>query len=139
MKAKKGRLAGVILAGAIMGAGCVSTAPTTVEKRGLTYRVDVNSLILDNHIRVTERSARRVNDLLDVQVRGENVSGKDIQLEYRYAWLGESGALADMSTSVWKPLALHAGETAFMSGMASSPDAVDFLLTVRFVGKSTRW
>ena len=128
-----------LLAGVIGLVGCVSTAPTTVEKRGSTYRVTVNSLLLDNHVRVTERRVQRVNDLLDVQIRGENISGKDIQIEYRFAWLDENGVVADTPTSLWKPLALHAGETAFMRGMAASPDAVDFLLTLRFVGRSRRW
>ncbi len=120
-------------------AGCAAPAPTTVEKRGLTYRVEVNSLILDNHIRVTERTVQRTNDLLDVQVRGENVGGRDIQLEYRFVWLDPNGVVADVATSAWQPLALSVGETAFMSGIAASPDATDFLLTVRFVGRSTRW
>ncbi len=124
---------------ALMATGCVSTAPIMVEKRDMDYRVDVNSLILDNHIRVTERVARKVNQLLEVQIRGQNISRRDIQLEYRFIWLDGDGIALGTPTSVWKPLNLHARETALMYGIASSPDAEDFLMSVRFVGKSTRW
>lgn len=135
------RITSLILAGWIAAgmAGCISSAHTQVEKRGAEYTVTVNSLILDNHIRVTERSIRRANGLLEAQVRGQNVSEKDVQFEYRYIWLDKDGVAMDTEVSTWKPLALHAKETAFMTGVSSSPEATDFLMSVRFVHQSTRW
>jgi len=119
--------------------GCISSAPTEVEKRGAEYTVTVNSLILDNHIRVTERSTRRTNGLLEAQVRGQNVSKKDVQFEYRFIWLDKDGVKVETETSTWKQMALHAKESAFMTGTCPSPDATDFLMSVRFVHQSTRW
>ena len=119
--------------------GCISSAPTEVEKRGAEYYVTVNSLILDNHIRVTERSTRRTNGLLEAQVRGQNVSMKDVQFEYRFIWLDAEGVQVDTGSSTWKQISLHAKESAFMSGICPSPDATDFLMSIRFVHQSTRW
>lgn len=124
---------------AVAAVGCISSAPTEVEKRGAEYAVTVNSLVLDNHIRVTERSTRRTNGLLEAQVRGQNVSRKDVQFEYRFIWLDQDGIRVDTETSTWKQLSLHAKESAFMTGICPSPDGTDFLLSIRFVHQSTRW
>lgn len=124
---------------AVALAGCLSSAPTEVEKRGGEYAVTVNSLLLDNHIRVTERSTRRTNGLLEAQVRGQNVGRQDVQCEYRFIWLDPDGIRLDTETSTWKQLSLHAKESAFMTGICPSPDGTDFLLSIRFVHQSTRW
>lgn len=124
---------------AVAMTGCLSSAPTEVEKRGEEYAVTVNSLLLDNHIRVTERSTRRTNGLLEVQVRGQNVSRQDVQCEYRFIWLDPDGIQLDTETSTWKQLSLHAKESAFMTGICPSQDGTDFLLSIRFVHQSTRW
>lgn len=124
---------------AAAAAGCISSAPTEVEKRGAEYVVTLNSLLLDNHIRVEERSTRRTNGLLEAQVRGQNISREDVQFEYRFIWLDADGIRLDTGTSTWKQMALHAKESAFMTGICPSPDATDFLMSVRFVHQSTRW
>ncbi len=129
---------GVVLVLAF-AAGCVSSAPTTVEKQGSEYTVIANSMMLDNHIRVVERSARLVNGLLEAQVRGQNIKNKDVQFEYRFVWLDADGIRIDTQMTTWKPLALHAKEVAMMNGMAPTPEATDFLMDVRFAQQSTRW
>ena len=119
--------------------GCISSAPTTVEKHGAEYTVTANSMLLNNHIRVVERSTRRVNGLLEAQVRGQNIKGKDVQFEYRFVWLDEDGIRLDTEMTTWKPLALHAKEVALMTGIAPTPEATDFLMAVRFAHQATRW
>ncbi len=122
-----------------LAGGCVSSAPTTIEKQGAEYRVTANSLVLNNHIRVIERSTRLVNGLLEAQVRGQNVKSKDIQFEYRFVWLDKDGVRLDTGMTAWKPLGLHAKEVALMTGRASTPEAVDFIMSVRFAQQSNRW
>lgn len=129
---------GLLLALALTG-GCVSSAPTTVEKQGAEYTVIANSLVLNNHIRVVERSTRLVNGVLEAQVRGQNIKSKDIQFEYRFVWLNQDGIRLDTGMTVWKPLSLHAKEVAMMTGMAPTPEATDFLMAVRFAQQSRRW
>ena len=123
----------------VLTAGCFTSAPIDVEKHGAEYKVTVNSMLLGDYIKVVERSTRRVNGLLEAQVRGQNVKAKDVQFEYRYIWLDKDGVRLDTQMTVWKPLALHAKEIAFMNGMASVPEAVDFLMSVRFAHNSKRW
>ena len=135
----KTAMLGLLSLVAVAMAGCISSAPTEVEKRGAEYYVTVNSLILDNHIRVAERSVRRTNGLLEAQVRGQNVSMEDVQFEYRFIWLDADGVQVDTGSSTWKQISLHAKESAFMTGICPSPDATDFLMSVRFVHQSTRW
>jgi uncharacterized protein YcfL len=122
-----------------LAGGCYSSAPTTVEKQGGEYKVVANSLLLNNHIRVVERSTRLVNGLLEAQVRGQNITANDVQFEYRFVWLDKDGVKIDTGMTTWKPLALHGSEVAFMTGMAPTPEAVDFLMSVRFAQQSTRW
>lgn len=129
---------GGVLVLAVAG-GCLSSAPTTVEKLGDTYTVTVNSLLLHNHIRVVDRSTRMVSGLLEAQVRGQNVTARDVQFEYRFVWIDKDGVRIDTEMSPWKPLTLHAKEVAFINGMAPTPEAVDFLMSVRFPHQSTRW
>ena len=120
-------------------AGCFSSAGLTVEKKGEVCKATVNSTILDRHVQVLERTTRRVNGLMEVQIRGQNITDKDIQLEYRFIWLDAEGVPLESGMSVWKPLHLSAREDAFLKAIAPSPEAEDFLMTLRFVNKATRW
>ncbi len=129
----------LLLMVAVAFTGCILSASTDVEKSGAEYNVTVNSLMLNNYIRVTQRSICYTNGLLVAQVRGQNVSKKDVQFEYRFVWLDKDGVKVDTETSTWKPMALHAKESAFMKGLCPSPEAVDFLMSVRFAHQSTRW
>lgn len=128
----------LVLASGLIGA-CQTNLPTTVEKQGTEYKVTKNSLVLNSHIKVVERSTRLKNDLLEAQVRGQNVSSKDVQFEYRFIWLDKDGIRIDSEMSIWKPLALHPKEAAFMSGIAPTPEAKDFLMSIRFAQQGARW
>lgn len=123
----------------VLCAGCISTAPTTVEKEGGVYKVVANSLLLHNHIRVVERSTRETNGLLEAQIRGQNITSKDVQFEYRFLWLDADGIKIDTQMSTWKPLSLHAKEIAYMKGVAPTPEATDFMMALRFPQQSKRW
>jgi len=125
---------------ALLGVGCVSTGgSTTIEKQGEEYIVTANSLLLNNHIRVVERSTRVNNGLLEAQVRGQNLKDKDVQFEYRFIWLDADGVRLDTEMSTWKPLSLRAKDVALMTGLAPMREATDFLMAVRFAQQSSRW
>ena len=137
---------------ALAPAGCVNRvsgyppAGTSVEKittgNGTEYVVTVNSLIFDNHIRVTERSARRRGEepgagepdrrLLNAQVRGINVKSVPLVCEYRFIWLDADGIRLHTGVDAWKKLTLDPGGTAFMDAIASTPEAVDFFMEMKF-------
>lgn len=124
----------------LMCVGCQSTSMSTkVEKHGVLYTVNVHSRMMDDSLVVLERNVRKRNDLMEVQVRGQNISTKDLQFEYRFVWMDADGFPIDTGLSVWKPLNLRARDTAWMNGIAPDPRAVDFQMAVRFAHKSNRW
>jgi len=106
------------------------------------YVVTVNSLIFDNYVRVTERSARRRGPespageadkrLLNAQVRGKNVRNVPLLCEYRFIWLDADGIRLHTGIDNWVRLAVDPGGTAFMDAIASTPEAVDFFMEVKF-------
>ncbi len=130
------------VAGLLLVTGCASRPfhPMVVEKIGSQYQVTSHSLVMNNHIRLTERSVNRnVNDILTAQLRGQNVSHRDFHFEYRFLWLDENGVLLRGRTSDWRQSRVVAKHSMFLQATAPSPDAVDFLCEVRFRRDGSRW
>jgi len=131
----------VCLLGTVM-IGCVSAqfAPLIVEKIGSEYQVKNHSLVLNNHIRLTERSvARNDNNIMIAQLRGDNVSKRDIHYEYRFIWMDARGIAAKTRTSDWRQGSATPKQPMFLQATAPSPDIVDFLCEVRFRRDGSRW
>lgn len=126
----------------VLAAGCVSRPfhPLVVEKIGSQYQVTNNSMVLNNHIRLTERSVdRNVNDIMIAQLRGQNISNRDFHFEYRFIWLDERGMVVRGRTSDWRQDRVVAKHAMFLQATAPSPDVVDFLCEVRFRRDGSRW
>lgn len=133
-----------LLLGAILGmaAGCVSNpfAPMTIEKIGSEYQVKNHALVLNNHIRLDERSVdRNDNDILIAQLRGRNVSRRDFHYEYRFIWMDARGMVIKGRTSDWRQGRTVAKQDMFLQATAPFPDVVDFLCEVRFRRDGSRW
>ncbi len=123
-------------------AGCASRPfhPLVVEKIGSAYQVTSNSRVMNNHIRLTERSVERnVNDIMIAQLRGQNISNRDFHFEYRFLWLDERGMVMSGRTSDWRQGRVVARHAMFLQATAPSPQAVDFLCEVRFRRDGARW
>ena len=120
-------------------ASCVSTPSTNIETEGERYKITANSLILSNCIKVLDIQTRIENGLLEAKVFGQNISRKDIQVEYRFVWLDNDGFEIDKETTVWKPMSLYSKEKAYMYGIATSSNAADFLMAIRFIRSANRW
>ncbi len=126
----------------VLVTGCVSRPfqPLVVEKIGSQYQVTNNSMVLNNHIRLTERSVdRNVNDIMIAQLRGQNISNRDFHFEYRFIWLDERGMTIRGRTSDWRQNRVAAKHVMFLQATAPSPDAVDFICEVRFRRDGSRW
>ncbi len=125
-----------------LAAGCASNpfAPLTVEKIGSEYQVKNHSLVLNNHIRLEERSVvRNANDILVAQLRGQNVSRKDFHYEYRFIWMDAQGLVIRGRTSDWRQGRTVAKQDLFLQATAPSPRVEDFLCEVRFRRDGSRW
>lgn len=121
-------------------AGCISSAPQEVIKDGSTYEVRSNSMTLGNAIRLTRRNtALNSNGFMQAQIEAVNLTGKDIQFQYRFRWMDENKMLIDSAVTMWKPVAVGAKSTEFFTSTAPTIQARDFWMEVRFVHTSARW
>jgi len=131
-----------MMLGAAFLTGCATKPfqPLTVEKIGSEYQVTSQSLMLNNHIKLTERSVdRNVNDIMIAQLRGQNVSNRDFHFEYRFIWLDPRGMVVQGRTSDWRQDRAATKHAMFLQATAPSSEAVDFLCEVRFRRDGSRW
>ena len=112
-------------------AGCATSGGGAGENRGMNYLAEVNALVMNNQIRILERTVGKSDGPLAVQVVGQNVGNKELRFDYRFIWRSKDGALADVPTSIWMPAVLPAGAKVVMKGTAVSAGVEDFLLSVR--------
>jgi uncharacterized protein YcfL len=74
------------------------------------------------------RAVRR-NNLLTVQATLVHQASRDMNINYRFKWLDNSGMkVAD--DEVWNPKVIYAGQTFELTGIAPTPMATDFLIEI---------
>jgi uncharacterized protein YcfL len=118
--------------------GCMTSAGTVVDSYPNT-RVTANSKMLAKRLEVSEYNARKINELIQAQITVLNITRKNLQFEYRFEWKDKDGIIIDTPLTTWIPFSLAAKERSTLKAMAPSSKAEDFVLTVRFSWKSTRW
>ena len=131
---------GALAAMAAGPSGCrkLDAAGIVVESYPST-KITVNSRIFGKWFEVTQSAlARGDNGLLRATISVRNVK-KECQVEYRYRWIDKDGIEVTTGTAIWTAMSVAARETALMTGVAPSRQAVDFILDIRFPHKSTRW
>ena len=116
-----------VLAAIIAGCGAAGKK----EAGGKTYPARTDTLILDQQVRILERNAKKENGLLETSIVAENAGKKAVTFKYRFVWLNKNRAVADVPTTSWCTLTLAPGARSSMKGKAASPDAADFLISVR--------
>jgi uncharacterized protein YcfL len=74
------------------------------------------------------RAVKR-NNLLTVQATLVHQASRDMNINYRFKWLDNSGMkVAD--DEVWNPKVIYAGQTFELTGIAPTPMATDFLIEI---------
>jgi uncharacterized protein YcfL len=74
------------------------------------------------------RAVKR-NNLLMVQATLVHQAKRDMNINYRFKWLDNSGMkVAD--DEVWNPKVIYAGQTFELTGIAPTPMAADFLIEI---------
>lgn len=101
--------------------------------------ITVNSKIVGGYCVVTEIDAAKRNGLLQAQVRVQNTSQGDLQMEYKFRWLDTKGMEVDTRTATWAQIGVNAKDIVMMQGIAPSRDTKDFILDVRFRRPGLRW
>ena len=75
-----------------------------------------------------------MNGRLEVRVSAQNVEASALKMDYRFVWLDRNGVVTEVPTSDWAAISLPAKGTVTLQGQAPSPDAADFLVSVRLAG-----
>lgn len=74
------------------------------------------------------RAVKR-NNLLTVQATLVHQASRDMNINYRFKWLDNSGMkVAD--DEVWNPKVIYAGQTFELTGIAPTPMATDFMIEI---------
>jgi uncharacterized protein YcfL len=120
------------LLGSILLMGCYSRTAGTRVTSYPSYQLTEQSRLVSDRLRVIECLTGRVNGLLQVQIRAENVTRKDLELEYRVKWLDQDAYEVKTPLSAWNSAYCIAGDTIRMQAVAPKEDAQDWELLVRF-------
>lgn len=116
--------------------GCVDTAGTTVK----TDHIDGVTEVLEDSTRLRRRLGVDVasinydmmaNNMKRVHITLANRSHKRLRLHYRIAWFDDSGMEVDSDTKPYRSLIIEGRDTATVSGVANSLQAVRSKLRVR--------
>ena len=71
------------------------------------------------------------DDLVKIQVRLENLTKKEINLNYKFEWLDEKKFVIKDSALAWSALYLRGGEIVNIQSVASSSRAKNFYLKIQ--------
>jgi uncharacterized protein YcfL len=111
----------------VLGA-CSNTRPA--PPRPGSIHAQVEQLGEMDYLQVIDMRAVKRNHLLTVQAELNNIDNENQQLYYRFKWLDASGFTVG-SDEPWKPLGFYGLQRQTITGMAPSPQAVDFRLVVQ--------
>ena len=132
-------IGGAALLGAALSS-CVSSAPQVVTKEGAVYEVRSHSMTLANTVRMSRRNVREnAQGFIQVQMEAVNLTRRDVQLQYRFQWLDANMMALDTGSVIWKPVALGARSTRYLTSTSPHAAARDFVMEVRFVHDTSRY
>lgn len=114
---------------------CNSSVNTVqTQARESKNRLPVEKVIfnpgLHADLRVDDVREKMSGDIWIVQIDLTNVTGSDVEYQYRFEWLDAQGFLVSTPTSTWIPRKAHAGETVSIQGTAPMPNIADFRLKI---------
>ena len=69
--------------------------------------------------------------ILKVQLKVANRTKENQVLQYKFQWTDRKGMVVDTPTSRWIIAHIQPGEVTFINGVAPSPDAVDFIVSMK--------
>lgn len=131
-------IACLVLAAALPLAACQNQKVNTVgpEERAATPSVEDIARItlnppLDRRVRVGSVYTGEAGGLLRVQANVANLSDARTWFQYRYDWYDADGFVIEGPASAWTRDHILAGQRKTLTGIAPTPAAVDWRLTIR--------
>ncbi len=83
---------------------------------------------LNKYAYVAEVNEGNVGGLLKIQAKLVNSTTGFRSVNYKFVWIDENGM--EIPSSPWKTVTLEGGESKYVSAVAASPKAKDFLLKI---------
>ena len=121
-------------AGAVLFAGCHTTAGTSVVLRhddGSSLLVEGNTR-LKNEVAVTAVTYDKVpNGLNRVNIQLTSLVQRQVHLQYRISWYNAEGMEIDGAGRTYRPLVLQGLDSVTVTGVANHPSAVTSRIRVR--------
>tara|TARA_Y100000766_G_scaffold219808_1_gene191756 strand:+ start:333 stop:758 length:426 start_codon:yes stop_codon:yes gene_type:complete len=118
--------------------GCTNPVHQTTKKNpGDTSplpelkRVYMSSTLAKNLEVISVNQATANGDLLKIQVNLQNLSKKEMNLNYKVEWMDEAGIVINDSSAVWMPLFIRGAENVAVQSVSSSTRAKNFWLKLQ--------
>ena len=137
MKTSRCSVGGVLIAAGLAAllSGCATNVNTVERAQPLAtadYIADkrvVTDNTLARTIRVYAVNQTTVSgNLLKIQAKIENLKSDLRSVRYKFEWIDKDGMAVGSPYEGWKVLAIQGRDTAYISTVAVSPRAVDFIL-----------
>ncbi len=86
---------------------------------------------LDRRVRIGSVYEGEADGLRRIQANVANVSDARTWFQYRYDWFDADGFVIEGPASAWTRQSILAGQRVSLTGIAPTPEAVDWRLTIR--------
>lgn len=86
---------------------------------------------LDRRVRIGSVYEGEADGLRRIQANVANVSDGRTFFQYRYDWFDADGFVIEGPASAWTRQSILAGQRVSLTGIAPTPEAVDWRLTIR--------
>ena len=107
-------------------AGCASNVSNVLHGN---WHQEINNSGLNSKVIVQNVARRKLNNLLDVEVKLRNLTDDTIDLEYRFVWLDNDGF--SVETTPWMPVTLSGRQTKAIEQIAHFKNVSDFKFEYR--------
>ena len=124
------RLFFLVIALLSMMAGCAkNTAGISIDSS--SQNVVLSDAKLAEKLDLGNAKTKKVNDRLLAEVKLTNKTTDTQNLQYRFYWYDDLGLELNVDESPWQLLVLYGGESKSVQGVAVSPSAENFRVSIR--------
>lgn len=112
---------------AVVAVAALSALPFSVQAQ--TMESKLRRMGQTKTLKFVDLRAVKRNNLLTVQATLMHEAKRDMNINYRFKWLDNSGMkVAD--DGVWNPKLIYAGQTFELTDIAPTPMATDFMIEI---------
>lgn len=113
--------------GTMLAVAALAWAPLAAQSQ--TMESKLRRMGQTKTLKFEDLRAVKRNNLLTVQATLVHQASRDMNINYRFKWLDNSGMkVAD--DEVWNPKVIYAGQTFELTGIAPTPMATDFMIEI---------